>query len=191
MQFHPDKCKLLRITNKINIFQSNYNIHVVNIEKTEAAKYLGIVIDSRLKWKKQYKEVSQKASAVLGLLTRNFSHCPKHIKSKCYTTLVRPILEYGCSVWDPHFQIDKNSLEKVQKRAARFTTNNYVMESGNSDTNLKSLGWDYLEERRIRNKLTYFQKARLKLIDIPTEHLHLKKRKTRLGGDGPTYARFY
>ena len=65
------------------------------------------------------------------------------------------------------------------------------MESGNSDTNLKSLGWDYLEERRIRNKLTYFQKARLKLIDIPTEHLHLKKRKTRLGGDGPTYARFY
>ena len=159
MEFHPDKCKLLRTTNKVNIFQSNYNIHGVNIEKTDAAKYLGIVIDSSLKWKKQYQNTSKKASAILGLLTRNFSHCPTHIKSKCYTTLVRPILEYGCSVWDPHFQTDKNLLEKVQKRAARFATSNYCMENGNSEINRKKLGWETLEERRIRNKLLHFQKA--------------------------------
>ena len=35
----------------------------------------------------------------------------------------------------------------------------------------------------------YFQKARLRLIDIPIEHLHFKQRQTRLGGDGPVYAR--
>ena len=63
------------------------------------------------------------------------------------------------------------------------------MESGNSDLNLKTLGWDKLEERRIRNKLIYFQKARLKLIDIPAEHLRLKTRPTRSGGDGPAYMR--
>ena len=79
----------------------------------------------------------------------------------------------------------------LQKRAARFATNNYCMESGNSSKNLDKLGWEPLEERRIRNKLIYFQKARLKLIDIPTEHLHFKQRQTRLGGDGPTYARFF
>ena len=101
------------------------------------------------------------------------------------------MLEYGCSVWDPHHQVDIDLLERVQKRGARFVTNNYCMESGNSEKNLKTLGWATLEERRIRNKLTYFQKARLKLIDIPTEHLRLKTRPTRLGGDGPAYFREY
>ena len=80
-------------------------------------------------------------------------------------------------------------MERVKKKGARFATGNFCMESWNSDLNLKTLGWDELEERRIRNKLIYFQKARLKLIDIPTEHLRLKTRPTRSGGDGPAYMR--
>jgi len=63
------------------------------------------------------------------------------------------------------------------------------MENGNSDQNLKTLARATLEERIISNKLTYFQKARLKLIEIPTEHLRLKTRPTRLGGDGLAYLR--
>ena len=64
------------------------------------------------------------------------------------------------------------------------------MESGISDfKKIKTLGWATLEERTIRNKLTYFQKARLKLIDIPTKHLRLETRPTKLGGDGPAYFR--
>ena len=63
------------------------------------------------------------------------------------------------------------------------------METGNSDLNLQTLGWDTLEERRIKNKLIYFQKARLNLIDVPTDHLYFKERRTRLGGDGPVYQR--
>ena len=184
MEFHPGKCQLLNITNKTKIFHSDYTIHGIRLEKTDAAKYLGVVIDSSLNWKKQYNQVNQKASKVLGLLRRNFNHCSTSIKSQCYSTLVRPILEYGCSVWDPHHKTDIDSLERVQKRGARFATGNYCMESGNSDLNLKTLGWEKLEERRIRNKLIYFQKARLKLIDIPTEHLRLKTRPTRSGGGG-------
>ena len=191
MEFHPGKCQLLSITNKNKIFQNDYTIHGTRLERTDAAKYLGVVIDSSLTWKKQYNQINQKASKILGLLKRNFSHCPTSVKSQCYTTLVRPILEYGCSVWDPHHQVDIYFLERAKKRGARFVTNNYRMETGNSDKNLKTLGWDTLEERRIRNKLTYFQKARLKLIDIPTEHLRLKTRTTRLGGDGPAYFRDY
>ena len=63
------------------------------------------------------------------------------------------------------------------------------MENGNSKLNLESLGWDTLEERRLQTKLIIFQKARLNLIDIPTDHLALRNRQTRRGGDGPTYER--
>ena len=188
MEFHPGKCQFLRITNKHKIFHSDYYIHGIKVKRTETAQYLGVVIDGSLSWKNQYHHVIQKANKILGLISRNFHHCPLHIKSQCYTTLVRPILEYACSVWDPHHQIDIELLEKVQKRAARFVTGNYTWEHGNSDLNLKTLGWDTLQERRIRNKLITLQKARLELIDIPIEHLDFKTRQTRFY-DESSYAR--
>ena len=63
------------------------------------------------------------------------------------------------------------------------------METGNSKINLDSLGWPTLEERRLQTKLVTFQKSRLNLIDIPTDHLKLKSRPTRQSGNGPTYHR--
>ena len=189
MEFHPGKCQHLRITNKIKPIDSQYRIHGITIEKTESAKYLGIVIDSNLKWKQHYKEVSKKTNGVLALLRRNFSKCSVDVKSKCYRTLVRPRLEYGCQVWDPGYQVDIDHLEKIQKRGTRFVTGNYKMESGNSEKNLSSLGYDTLEERRLKNKIIIFQKARLKLIDIPTGHLDLKTRDTRMGGGDLAYHR--
>ena len=44
------------------------------------------------------------------------------------------------------------------------------MESGNSLINIKSLKWDTLEERRLRAKLTVFQKGRFGILSIPTDH---------------------
>ena len=40
---------------------------------------------------------------------------------------MRHILEYGSSVWDPHYEGLIDDLEKVQKIAARFITGNYNM----------------------------------------------------------------
>ena len=127
--------------------------------------------------------------AQLSLLRRNISKCPIEIRSKCVSSLIRPILEYGCEVWDPHHQQDKEFLEKTQKRCARFATGNYCFEPGNSDKNLRTLNWDLLETRRSRIKLNTFQKARLNLLVVPTDHLKLKNRLSRHCGGGPMYAR--
>jgi len=88
------------------------------------------------------------------------------------------------AVWEPHHQIHIQSLEKIQKAAARYVTGNYQMETGNSQKNLESLGWETLEERRLRTKLTLFHKGKLGAFDIPTDHLILKTRQTRRGGGG-------
>ena len=82
-------------------------------------------------------------------------------------TFTRPILEYGCVVWDPHFQIHKERLEQIQKRAGRFVTGNYTLEAGNSKKNMQELHWETLEERRSKCKLKLFFKARMGLVDIP------------------------
>jgi len=44
----------------------------------------------------------------------------RNIKSLAYTSLVRPILEYGSAFWDPCREGQINALDRVQKRAARF-----------------------------------------------------------------------
>ena len=37
-----------------------------------------------------------------------------------YKSLVRPILEYACTVWSPYLVKDKLVIEKVQRRASRI-----------------------------------------------------------------------
>ena len=61
-----------------------------------------------------------------------------------YKGIVRPILEYGSSVWDPHTDKLQEELEKVQNRAARFVTRNYVYETGSMTGILGQLKWESL-----------------------------------------------
>jgi hypothetical protein len=40
----------------------------------------------------------------------------KNTKSIAYTSLVRPILEYGAACWDPYRKCHINALDRVQKK---------------------------------------------------------------------------
>ena len=68
--------------------------------------------------------------------------------------MVRPILEYGSSVWDPHPDKLQEELEKVQNRVARFVTRNYVYvyETGSMNGILGQLKRESLKKRRKDNK---------------------------------------
>ena len=89
MEFHPQKCQLLRITNKVNFIKSSYSIHGFTLEETSSAKYLGITIDSKLNWKDQIKSTIKKSNRSLAFLRRNLRKCPRRVKAECYKTPVR------------------------------------------------------------------------------------------------------
>ena len=61
----------------------------------------------------------------LGFLRRNIYSCPQEVKEAAYNGLVRPVLDYGSSVWDLPGVVLQEELESVQKHAARFVTGNY------------------------------------------------------------------
>jgi len=119
MNFHPDKCNVLSITKnrKPRIF--NYRLRHHTLEHVPAAKYLGLNITSDLKWTQHINSICGKANSTIGFLKRNINISNKTIKEKAYKSLVRPSLEYACSVWDPHLLTDILKLEMVQRRAAR------------------------------------------------------------------------
>ena len=72
---------------------------------------------------------------------------PVAIKQQAYFTLVRPLVEYPRTVWDPHTDKNIKKLEMVQRRAARFVTSRHHNKSSVSDM-LEGLNWRSLEDRR-------------------------------------------
>ena len=54
------------------------------------------------------------------MLSRVLKMADTRTRQLAYNTLVRPILEFGCQVWDPYLRKDVKQLEKVQNRALRF-----------------------------------------------------------------------
>ena len=177
MEFHPGKCQVIRITNKLKPIIGTYNIHGVILHFFNSVKYLGVTIDSKLNFKDQCDGVCHRANFMLSFLERNFYRCPQKTKEQCYFALVRPLLEYGCTAWDPYrkYQIDK--LEMINKRAARFVTGNHLCEHGNTIKNMETLGWPPLIERRSKAKISMLYKIRSQLIYIPHEDLVLNSRK--------------
>ena len=177
MEFHPKKCQVIRITNKIKPIINSYSIYGVVLEVFNSVKYLGVTIDSNLNWKDQCNNVHHKACFMMSFLERNFYRCPPHIKIKLYNALVRPILEYGCSAWDPYRKYQIEQLEKINKRAARFVTGNHKREHGETEKNMVTLGWPPLLERRNKIKLTMLFKIKSNLVHVPIDDLHPNPRK--------------
>jgi hypothetical protein len=62
-------------------------------------------------------------------------------------SLVRPILEYGASCWDPYREGQINTLDRVQKKAAKFVHHKI------------SLNWECLASRRKVSYLCALYKA--------------------------------
>ena len=127
MRFQPVKCNIMQITRKrIKKINASYSLEGTVLENVEKIKYLGVTITNDLKWNTHVSNICTKANRTLGFLRRNLAACPLDVKESAYKGLVRPILEYGSSVWDPQSILLQDELEKVQKRAARFVTGNYV-----------------------------------------------------------------
>ena len=177
MEFHPNKCQILRITNKKEPIKAIYTIHNTVLQEFSSAKYLGVTIDNHLNWNNHTNNVYQKASFMLSFLERNFYKCPKHVKENLFNALVRPLLEYGCCAWDPYRIKQINKLEMINKRAARFITGNFVREHGNTNKNMETLGWSPLSERRAKIKLIMFYKIQSNQVHIATDNLIENPRK--------------
>ena len=85
-----------------NFIDFKYRICNCYIQKVNHAKYLEVVIDKHLSWSEHISQIIKKANSAKAFLQHNFNCCPIPVKAKLYTTLVRPILEFCCTVWSPY-----------------------------------------------------------------------------------------
>ena len=104
-------------------------------------------------------------------MRRNLHSCPQEVEEAAYKGLMRPVLEYGSSVWDTPGVVLQEELESVQKRAARFVTGNYIYETRSMTGILGQLKWESLKKKRKDNRLILQYKSPKGKANIPTDDL--------------------
>ena len=174
MQFNVKKCNIISITNatKHNI-SHQYLMDGEIVSPTDTTDYLGVRFNGKLRWNQHIDHISSAANRMLGFLWRNLYKCPQDLKEKAYKTMIRPKVEYCASIWDPHHTKYIDKLESVQRRAARFVTNQPHRRSEpvvSVTAMIQDLGWEPLSTRRLQSRLTSFYKVLNHHLEIPQSY---------------------
>ena len=121
-----------------------------NLTETTCEKDLGIMVDPLLNFNEHINTTVKKARRTSSMLLRHISHKDKDIMVPLYKALVRPIIEYGNSVWCPYKEKDIDSIEKVQRN---FTKHIIGIKELTYEERLKKLKMPSQAYRRLRGDL--------------------------------------
>ena len=100
LTINPSKSTAILISPTLNTQITNVNITIDNspIIISETAKYLGVMIDSKLNFQNHIKIIENKLSRGVGILYRLKAVLPREAFSKIYFALFPPHLLYGSIV---------------------------------------------------------------------------------------------
>ena len=121
MEFNTSKCKVLRVARIKSVFERDYYLGGIKLDRVVVEKDLGVLIRHDLNWNDHVDFIISKAQKMLNLLYRTCKDI-HDVKTKklLYITWVRSRLEYASVVWSPYTKRNISGLEKVQRRATRF-----------------------------------------------------------------------
>ena len=157
LSFHPEKCCYMRLgpsttepsyTMKDRDSKGEVKRHT--LAHTEAEKDLGVVIDKKLSFKNHVAQATAKANRTLGVIRRSFDFLTEKTFVQLYKAMVRPVLEYGQSVWQPAQKTLRQDLEDVQRRATKMIAK---LKHLPYNVRLATLKLPSLEYRRLRGDM--------------------------------------
>ena len=127
LRFHPEKCHTLKLGHKkseatycMRKKDNDNNYTTINLEESEFEKDLGVYIDNKLNFKEHVNRSTSKANKIMGVIRRTFDYLSEEIFVQLFKSLVRPILEYGNSAWQPCNKSLCQEIENVQRRATKL-----------------------------------------------------------------------
>jgi hypothetical protein len=123
MKFNEAKCKVLQLGKTNRKFEYSMKKHNnqnrTPLQSSMCEKDLGVLVDCDLDLSKHIEAQVNKANRILGLIRRSFEYMDKDIMKLMFCALVRPHLEYACSVWSPRYEKDRTLIEQVLRRATK------------------------------------------------------------------------
>ena len=155
MTLNLTKCEHMKVSSKRNPVENQYYLSNQTLVTVSDYKYLGLNISDNLNWNTHLNSIINKANKVLYVTKLTLSRSSTSVKDAAYKAIIRPLLEYSSSVWDPHQAGQINTIEKIQRKAARFCLNRYNKTDSVSSM-IKELNWDSLAKRRKASRLSVF-----------------------------------
>ena len=171
MTFNVNKCKLLHIgrnnTNyEYEMFDNHGKVH--KLQEVKSEKDLGITVQNDLHFDQHINNTVNRANKLVGLIKRAFSFLNEETLLTLYKTLIRPILDYGNSIWSPTLKKDIRAVENVQRRVTKLLPE---LRHLSYKERLSKLHLTTLQYRRNRYDMIQMFKIVSNIDDVPTQGL--------------------
>ena len=171
MEFNPDITKqateLIFSCKKASPLHPPLIFNDTDVRKVDEHKHLGLVLDSRLSFRKHLTEKIKMAKMNLGIIKNLSKFLPRKTLDQMYKTLVRSHLDYCDVIYhtpsyqtQPFFGLSLHSLmnevERIQYQAALAISGTW---QGSCRNKLyEELGWESLSDRRFSRRLLLIHK---------------------------------
>lgn len=156
LKLNENKTKIIEINMSTEvIFKINDQI----IEKVEYIKYLGFVIDKKLKFKEHIDYTCKKIGKKIGFFKRIRNKISKTTAINIYNTIIKPHFEFGSTIIYTCCNINQiERMQKLQNKAMRIILkcNRYT----HINEMLGSLKWMNVKQRLELNTLNFIKKMK-------------------------------
>lgn len=112
------------------------------IEWHTETKYLGLVLDKKLKFSKHISHIQQKSQRIIRLLYPLINRKSKMNKANkliLYKSVFRPVISFGCPIWNVCAHTHLNKLQNIQNKILKIMLNRpffYRTNTLHKETNL-------------------------------------------------------
>ena len=90
------------------------------LKEVNFAKYLGVLIDNKLKWTNQIDAINLKVSKGNGLLAKIRHYVPSSVLRSLYFSFINPHIDYNLLNWSMAASTNLESIENKVKKAVRI-----------------------------------------------------------------------
>ena len=138
--------RMLRKHNTLNLKINNNEISQV-----ECFKYLGVYIDSKLKWDVHIDELCKKVGKMISFLGRVSGYVNESCLKLLYNSVIMPHFDYGDVIWHSASKTHLDTLQKLQNRAGRIILKVKSSEHKSINEIHDILNWDGLRDRNAKH----------------------------------------
>jgi hypothetical protein len=147
-----------------------YTMNEVELFSVERIRDLGFIFMPSLSPRSHIDSITCKAFKLLGFIRRIASEFKFETSLKSlYCALVRPILEYGSVIWDPHCADACRQLERVQRKFLNFASYNLKIPCPHDYSPFPNkLKLSSLADRRYNHNISFLTNLISGTIDSPS-----------------------
>jgi len=145
LNFNADKTTAVLFTNRLKYEKPRIIMNGQTIELQNSFKYLGIIIDNKLRFTKHITQVKGKAigltMSLLRFVKNNYGLNKNNFLSTLYKGVIQPIASYGCALWFEKVDqiLFKTTLNQIQRLIAILCCSGYKTVASDAVTVLANL----------------------------------------------------